>query len=101
MKNKKIVYLLLVVVVLIWGIIFYRIFSAVGAPDNNTSNMNPTIEKSADKTEVDTFNIDGNYRDPFLGTMQVEKPVIRSTTAIKIVKEEKFIPKLTWPFIGY
>ncbi len=101
MKNKKVVYLLLVVVVLIWGIIFYRIFSTVGASDNNTNSLNNHAKSEVDKNANDTFNIDGNYRDPFLGNMQVDKPVILSTAPKQVVKEEKVVQKLAWPSIEY
>ncbi len=102
MKNKKVVYFLLFVVLLIWGIIFYRIFSTVGGADDSGSYTGTMNDNSMDKNVPDTFNINGNYRDPFLGTMQADKPVVHySAPKTPVVKEEKMIQPLAWPAIVY
>jgi hypothetical protein len=65
MKNKRLTYVLLPLVLLIWGIIFYKIFTH-GKDDNEgfvESNIRKTNKKDA---SVDSFVILANYRDPFL-----------------------------------
>ena len=101
MKNKKAIYILLPLVAIIWGIIIYKVFSAIGSkaiePSDNFSysSMLPV------KTSIDTFSIIANYRDPFLGKMMVHssendqpaKPVIK-------IEKPKPVPA-QWPSIAY
>jgi hypothetical protein len=97
MKNKKAVYILMPLVVLIWAIIFYRIFSAASGEDGNTGfqSMDQLPEQEADTNQ--TFTIAANYPDPFLKTAalvsvkKVEKkpPVVKPIVNIK------------WPNIVY
>ena len=74
---------MLVVVLAIWGILGFRILSAVN-PDNSLpithttlSDFKPTAPKARD-----TFSILANYRDPFLGTLP--KSVIQTSPPKKI-----------------
>ncbi|MBB2145793.1 hypothetical protein GM921_09865 [Pedobacter sp. LMG 31464] len=67
MKNKKVMYGLLVVVVIVWGIIGYRVFMASGSQEL------PPVQAALPKREYvqlinhenDTVNLDLAYRDPF------------------------------------
>ena len=67
LKNKKIIYILLPAVLLIWGIIIFRIIKGVN-PDINSEQIE-FIANNNIETEVftDTFKIIADYRDPFLG----------------------------------
>jgi type II secretory pathway component PulC len=101
MKNKKVVYFLIFVVLLIWGIIFYRIFSTVGS-ENNTSYPNNEVKKETGKAASDTFTIDGNYRDPFLGTIQVERPPAKPVSIAKVLtKDPAVVQILPWPSLVF
>lgn len=64
-KNTK-TYLLLAVVLLIWGLIGYKIFNWM--PDNDEAMVLSTKVDYKPKQikERDTFSIVANYRDPFL-----------------------------------
>ncbi|UOB17896.1 hypothetical protein [Abyssalbus ytuae] len=80
MKNKRNTYLLLILVIVIWGIIAYKIISSLG---NNSTPAGPEqkFEVSFNPKPVkgiDTFSIKANYRDPFLGTVEKPKSVIVS-----------------------
>lgn len=110
MKNKGLTYLLGVAVLAIWGIVFYRIFNAVG-PDNDPVRM-PVREVADFKEEVaqDSFTLIGNYRDPFLGGMahggyvrpSVQRPQVQVKNTVKpapVVKEQE--PPMDWSFISY
>lgn len=71
-KNTK-TYLLLAAVILIWGIVIYKIVSAGAEEPDIISNVAiDKLEPLASK-ERDTFSITAEYRDPFLGTMAKKK----------------------------
>lgn len=73
MKNKKLTSGLLVVVVLVWGVIFYKIFN--GLRSSGKVVYSKSMDNNRKDTEMitnDTFNIINNYRDPFLGSMAVD-----------------------------
>lgn len=85
MTNKTKTYVLLVVVLAIWGIVGYKIAS--------TLNPDPPkiVKKEFDisfnpKTNMvsDTFSIKTVERDPFLGTLLVKKePLLKRQTTLK------------------
>ena len=77
MKNKVGVIVMLVVTGLVWSMIAYRIISAIGSqnsmaiPDSYTP-----ISSMPTATEVDTFSLLGDYRDPFLTTAVQRVPAV-------------------------
>lgn len=81
-KNQK-TYILLVVVLAIWGILGFRILSAVN-PDDSLPNTHTAISdfKPTAPKARDTFSILANYRDPFLGTLP--KSVVKARKPKKI-----------------
>lgn len=99
MKNKKSIYILLPIVLLVWGFLIYQFFSM--------SNANPEIPKLSQGLsykkitikEQDTFTIDVNYRDPFLGKAYVKKETISNTENTNTVKINR--DTLIWPSIQY
>ncbi len=71
MKNKKLLFLLIPATLLLWGMILYKIFSAVSGGDNNIG-QNQEVVTPIDSNEqllTDTFSIHPTNRDPFLGKM--------------------------------
>lgn len=74
MKNKTKTYILLTLVLGIWGVVGYKVLSVAiptlpnMAQQNIDVNFNPKI-----RTEIDTFSIKMVNRDPFLGTLLVKK----------------------------
>ena len=100
MKNKKVIYLLLGVVLLVWGLIFYRLFSGMGPSENRTSSSTGIYKDSTEKNVADTFSIVGHYRDPFLGTMASDKPEIKPGPHVALVAKV-LPPPLAWPVTGY
>jgi hypothetical protein len=67
LKNKKSLYILLPSVLIIWGLIIYRIFSGVGNdPDRSIIPVKQTTVEDLISIK-DTFSISADYRDPFLG----------------------------------
>jgi hypothetical protein len=68
MKNKKLTYLLGVIVLVVWGMIIYRIFAAVGLSDDDiqTTAIKMVKEPYNDfSIPKDTTHLLLNYRDPF------------------------------------
>jgi len=85
LKTKKKTYLLLVLVVAVWGTLGYKIFSAINpelpeiAKNNFATNGDYKVT-----TKIDTFSISTANRDPFLGTLlkKKEKQTIRKKKTI-------------------
>ncbi len=106
MKNKKFTYLLGLVVVVVWGLIIYRIFDAVSANDDNSAPVVPnTIKKEPFNdfaVPVDTTHLLLNYRDPF-GLVK-QKDTISQAAKIRPVKSIASLPvkpTFNWGFIQY
>lgn len=107
MKSKKSIYLLLPLVLLVWGVIGYKIL-------NNKKKRSSNIIKSssaytvAEEIEKDTFTLLNHYFDPFL-----KRPYRRATkvntsvTSTKAPKRTQSKPRQTstksrvWPIIEY
>lgn len=99
MKSKKSIYILLPVVLIIWGLIIYRFFSfsnteAVEEPANNNFLVKPLAVKPRD-----TIAINVHYRDPFLGKMYAPSAKIRKDA--KSIKNVTPDAPLQWPPIIY
>ncbi|MBS1617141.1 MAG: hypothetical protein JST76_01390 [Bacteroidetes bacterium] len=74
MKNKMVVIAMLIVTGLVWGMIAYRIISAIGSQNSVAiPDSYAPISSMPAATEVDTFSLLGDYRDPFL-TTAVQRP---------------------------
>lgn len=100
MKNKKSIYILLPLVLLIWGAVVYQFFSLSNdtIPEIQTQEGVPKPFRIQSK---DTFSIHISKRDPFLGKMMSNETrsvstAPKTTTKIPNTKEE-----LVWPSILY
>lgn len=61
MKNKKVTYFLLAGALVVWGSVFFRVFSRKAVPEVALPTQLPPVEKT------DTvYRMMLNYRDPFL-----------------------------------
>lgn len=69
-KNKKTVYLLLALVLGIWGMIVYQFFGYSAASVENVSNQNFLLPPEITYIEPDTTLIMTDYRDPFSGKLE-------------------------------
>jgi hypothetical protein len=102
MKSKKSIYILLPVVLLVWGVVIFQFFSFTSPDvvlDNTVTELNI---KPFKLKERNAFSIDVNYRDPFLGKVYTPQEVVNVKRSV--VKEKK-IPKpevtIVWPTISY
>ncbi|WP_257667128.1 hypothetical protein [Parapedobacter tibetensis] len=98
--KKKLTYPLLAVVLVLWGLIFYRIFSGLSGsePVDPVSKVAPPTEPQREKVEDDSLLL--NYRDPFLGNMMED--------AIDSADEELYAdeyvepePYIDWSMVQY
>jgi hypothetical protein len=103
MKNKKFTYFLGFAVLLIWGLILYRVFYSVSDDkDEPVIAAKPVREPYNDYTvPKDTTHLLLNYRDPFglqkqKDTVRLSLNKIHSAAILPAVK-----PGINWSFIKY
>lgn len=81
MKNKKATYTLIVLVVIIWGLIGFRIYNHIHDKDGEETELYIPIDTTAIKLDMDAITeLKLNYRDPFL---KYNPSVIRRSEATK------------------
>lgn len=104
MKNKKTLYVLVPLLLIVWGLVFYRFFSSLHK-ENKKIDSTATISPIKEMTTVvaDTFSILANYHDPFLsgkwdGEENSVKTIIASPPAPIIVQQK---PVIIWPALNY
>ncbi len=107
MKNKTVRYILIFLVVLIWGTVGYKIFTYVNSDDEEVVTQNTTQHKNEQSTVTDTFQLAANYRDPFLGK-SIVTTIQGNPNNQKVIKieKQKEIPKIektaiNWPKLSY
>lgn len=104
MKNKKLAYILLPVVLLVWGIVGYKLYvKFFGEEDAIITNTEIVSEDKANAI-TDHFEIANNYRDPFLGNA-VREAVVSTQPAIAPLQRQTVVippvmkPVVHWPAI--
>lgn len=96
MKNKKNIYLLVPAVLLIWGIVGYKIYATLNATNDVVMVDNNAIEfKPEEIKDIEKFSISANYRDPFLGKLVNNSKKI-SNPVKKKVKPIVIFPEITY-----
>jgi len=107
MKNKKLVYILLPLVIIIWGMVIYRIFfENRKRPENLTSRARPALT-STEKTESKRYKLIANYKDPFLKNMEVvkadaeEEKNEESNNLENLRRRRTSVSRVRWPEITY
>ncbi|MFD2162267.1 hypothetical protein ACFSJU_07670 [Paradesertivirga mongoliensis] len=109
MKNKALTYLLILSVSAVWGIIFYRVFSAtdsdevVSGPLQKSTFVNESLD---DYKLKDTFTLALNYGDPFLENsseaIKANEPASQNTAvAIAIHNPQPIAPQVNWDAVKY
>ncbi|MFW0739833.1 hypothetical protein [Flavobacterium sp. T12S277] len=102
MKNKKNIYILLPIVLMVWGAVLFQLFSFTNSDEIVAAN-NPELRiKPLKLNQRQSFTIDVNYRDPFLGKMYSENNAPKTkATGSKTAKAPKPKETLVWPTILY
>jgi len=95
MKSKRNTYILLSAVLVLWGLIGYRVLASMNPPKENNTRVVKT-EKFQPKEILakETYSIQANYRDPFLGT--IEKSKKKPRVVSKQIKEKVVFPSVEY-----
>ena len=98
MKNKKNIYFLLPAVLLVWGLLVYKIIGGLNPSAQETKSIESIGQFKPKKIEQTTpFTIKADYRDPFLGTFEKKKRKVTKRKNIPTVKK----PSIPFPTIVY
>lgn len=106
MKNKAVTYLLGAVVVVLWGLILYRVFAAVGGDDDEVPVVNQVKAKEVYNDFAiprDTSRLLLNYRDPFGLVKQQDTagPAKKMRSGPVTARARPAVPAFNWGFIQY
>lgn len=109
-NNKTSTYILLIIVVGLWIVVFYRIYKSFFADDEG--GMVAVVNSKPNKIVLEDSNIfllKANYQDPFLG--RFSNSLVRSANSTNVVvssvkkavapKVKKEPIKIDWSFIKY
>ena len=84
MKNKAKTYSLLLGVLVIWGIIGFKIVATLNPDVPELVQQDDTVLFSPQKAQaIDTFSINPSQRDPFFGTFYIKKKT-NTKTRLKV-----------------
>lgn len=97
LKNKKITFLLIVLVTLIWGLIFYKIYSNFGGGKREEKFLPQSVVAVENAQGDSTFILSLDYPDPFLKGLgqQTDNPILTE------VKNPINSQVVRWPLIEY
>jgi hypothetical protein len=102
MKNKKNIYILLPIVLFVWSAVLYQVFSFSNNDEVISTNNPEFIIKPLKVKERQSFVINVNYRDPFLGKMYAPQTVSKIKTEKSTIKKTPKVQEtLVWPVILY
>ena len=98
LKNKKALYILVPICILVWGLIGYSIYSGLSLDESDTFESNTVApEMLIAETTIDSFSVSSGYRDPFMGRIISAQPKTnKSTTRTKPKREQ-----INWNFIQF
>jgi hypothetical protein len=99
MKSRKTVYLLLGLVLAIWGTIVYRVLSKI-SPDAKPASSEPFF--AGDKAALqDTFALLADYPDPFLGQGAPPDAAPAAEPVLKAPPPPEPVKTVAWPVVRY
>lgn len=100
MKNRSTIILLLVAVLAIWGVLFYKIFNGLYGRDVPIPLRNSSAVPSFPDT-IDRFYSIHNYSsDPFLDILNDTATVIEEVQSTPIIKVPRPVPKELPAYMG-
>lgn len=100
MKNKKNIYILLPIVLLIWGAVLYQFFTFTSGEQEQVQSTEVAIKPFKIK-DKDTFKISINNRDPFLGGISSSENSTKVKKTITTNKTPKIKEEMQWPEVSY
>ena len=101
MQNKKLLYILVPVVVMVWGVIIFKVIDAVS--DDEIPVLNRQTEVVTTKRPDVSYELALNYPDPFLGRSRrsVSKKATVKKKAPARTRKKKEPPKVQAPDMRY
>lgn len=100
MKGKNKTYLLLAIVLGIWGLIIYQFVGAFNPPEEQVvQDSADQVFKPKEVKERELFALALNYRDPFLGTVDAPKKKVLKTKKATVPK--KVVPTKSIQYTGF
>lgn len=106
MKNKKTAYFLVPLVLLVWGMIGWKVYAAMNKNKEGNMLQDKTEElKNSGEKIPDTFDLIADYRDPFLANsiFKIEKSKLQSRKNEPVQTNKPLLQKedFSWPEISY
>jgi len=105
MKNKKLIYILFPAVIIVWGLVIFRIINYTGKSDDYIIPAKSVMHEFNQKALVDSFTIMANYPDPFKRSVSpaTESKQIddKKTNIANPVNRNRNIKRIRWPEIQY
>jgi hypothetical protein len=99
MKNKKLAYILLPVVLLVWGIVGYKLYVKFFGEEDAIVASTEIVSEDKANAITDHFEIANNYRDPFLGNAVREAVVSSQPTTAPLQRQTVVIPPVMKPVV--
>jgi len=103
-KNKKTLYFVVPALLVIWGIIFYKVFNALNPQDDLIVPVSQNLNTQTHIEKSDTFSIYTDYPDPFLSGSPKQRISEEESQEINVPKQSPIVPikQVTpWPAISY
>nr|WP_320120047.1 hypothetical protein [uncultured Marinifilum sp.] len=102
MNNKKTIYILLPLVLALWGYITYRIFEQVNPEVEISNSVLPPIQNNEKEIKSEAFKLIANYSDPFLKHLEQynEFNEEEKQNANQNLNNNR-IPAWNWPNMSY
>jgi len=97
LKDKRMIYLLLTLVVMIWGLVFYKIYSNFGEKKRVEKNILLSKVKDDNAQGDSIFTLSLDYPDPFLKGSE-QSTVVPILNDIQNSRNDQVI---NWPLIEY
>lgn len=103
MKDKKVKYILIGLVLLIWGVIVFKILHMVKPANDEVESSFMPVQKNTRNTGIDSFMIIADYPDPFLKkyVQTYRKQSLATGNTKKSVLTKKASEAVKWPNLTY
>ena len=99
MKNKKLAYILFPVVLIVWGIVGYKLYVKFFGEENVVAANTEIVVEDKANAFTDHFEIENNYRDPFLGNAVREAVVSTQSTIAPLQRQTVVAPPVVKPVV--
>jgi len=93
LKNKTKTYVLLIVVISVWGVIGYQVWTGLNQEIPEVEHNGITIAfNPKNSISIDTFSVQIFNRDPFLGTLIIKSNNKRAPRKLKVLNKILWLP---------